>query len=123
MSDPPSEAWDFRIRAAEIEDESHRRPGASWVPPILTDLVLAARRTPLSCYYPFTSHVTLRFATGPTWWTGDGTVLPVNIGLVPGGGYVVYTRALLEDPAVVELETAGADEAVAKAEQLAAQAS
>ncbi|MFD8783643.1 DUF6193 family natural product biosynthesis protein [Kitasatospora sp. NPDC059599] len=119
MSDPLSEAWDFQIRAAADQDDSCRIPGRSWVPPILHDLVLAARRTSLSRYYPFTSHATLRFSTGPQWWAGDGDVLAVAVALVPEGRYLVCTLPTADGvSSVEELETASADEAVARVEQL-----
>ncbi|MFE4514633.1 hypothetical protein ACFRMQ_10650 [Kitasatospora sp. NPDC056783] len=118
LSDSLSEAWDFQAEAAAEQDDLCRLPGRSWVPPILSDLILAARHTSLSRYYPFTSHATLRFGTGPRWWLGDGEVLTVAIALVPEGRYLVHTRTSHDGLPLAELETASAGEAAAKAEQL-----
>ncbi|MGW2874159.1 hypothetical protein DR950_15190 [Kitasatospora xanthocidica] len=118
MTDPLSEAWDFQAQAAAEQDDFGRTSGGSWIPPILRDLVLAARSTSLSRYYPFTSHATLRFSTGPQWWLGSGDVLAIGIALVPEGRYLVYTQTSHDEPFSVELETTGADEAAARAEQL-----
>ncbi|MEV7186584.1 DUF6193 family natural product biosynthesis protein [Kitasatospora sp. NPDC093102] len=118
MNDPLSEAWDFQARAAAEQDDLCRIPGGSWIPPILQDLVLAARSTSLSRYYPFTSHATLRFSTGPQWWLGDGDILAVAIALVPEGRYLVYTQTSHDGPSSAGLETTSADEAAATAEQL-----
>ncbi|GAA3049969.1 hypothetical protein GCM10010519_80640 [Streptomyces lactacystinicus] len=123
MGDPPSQAWDFRLRAAADQDEYCRVPGRSWVPPILEDLVLAARNTPLSRYYPFTSHASLRFGTGPRWWLGDGEVLAHAIALVPEGRYLVHTQASPDRPPTVALETADAEEALARLAEPAAASS
>ncbi|MEV7602968.1 hypothetical protein AB0O91_36940 [Kitasatospora sp. NPDC089797] len=119
MSDSLSQAWDFQTRAAAEQDDLCRTPGRSWVPPILRDLVLAARNTSLSRYHPFTSHATLRFSTGPTWWLGDADVLAVAIALVPEGRYLVHTRSPHDGTFTAQLETPDADEAAARAEHLA----
>ncbi|MFE7528071.1 hypothetical protein ACFU7Y_20485 [Kitasatospora sp. NPDC057542] len=118
MSDPLSEAWDFQTQAAAEQDDLCRIPGRSWVPPILQDLVLAARNTSLGRYYPFTSHASLRFSTGPQWWLGDGDILAIAIALVPEGRYLVYVQTSHDGSYSAELETTSADEAAAKAEQL-----
>ncbi|MFG2819748.1 hypothetical protein ACGFX4_10005 [Kitasatospora sp. NPDC048365] len=118
MSDSLSEAWDFLTQAAAEQDDGCRIPGRSWVPPILEDLVLAARNTSLSRYYPFTSHARLRFSTGPESWIGNGDDLAVGIALVPEGRYLVCTQASHDAPVFVRLETADADEAAAMAEHL-----
>ncbi|MEV5478379.1 DUF6193 family natural product biosynthesis protein [Streptomyces sp. NPDC052207] len=105
-------AWDFRARAAEAWDERSRTSTTSWVPPILAALVDRARNSALGRFYPFTSHTTLAFSTGPRHWLGEGEVLPVAIALAPEGFYAVRTRS------GTVLETVSADEAVTEAERL-----
>lgn len=121
MTESLDDAWDWLARQGAAWDDDHRVPGKSWVPPILLDLVVAARSSTLRRLYPFTSHAWLRFSTGPRFWAGGGEVLPVMIGLTPDARYwVVRVRdeVLMDGPLEDILKTDNASEAVAQAAQL-----
>ncbi|MET8978057.1 hypothetical protein ABZX85_20830 [Streptomyces sp. NPDC004539] len=60
-------AWDWVEEVARYADASVRGTD-SWVPPVEEELVLAARASALSQWYPFTSHNYLRFVDRPTFW-------------------------------------------------------
>ncbi|MGW4881420.1 hypothetical protein ACWEPI_33295 [Streptomyces sp. NPDC004262] len=63
----PAEAWDWTEECARSADAAVRGTD-SWVPPVAEELVLAARASALSQWYPITSHNFLRFVNGPTFW-------------------------------------------------------
>ncbi|NUQ96425.1 MAG: hypothetical protein HOY79_07600 [Streptomyces sp.] len=106
-------AWEWQAQAAEAWDERSRTSTTTWIPPILAALVDRARDSALRQFYPFTSHATLAFSTGPRHWLGEGEVLPVAIALAPEGVYLVRHRS-----GGALLETASADEAVTAVERL-----
>ncbi|MGY4979561.1 hypothetical protein ACWCYL_20805 [Streptomyces sp. 900105755] len=62
-----ADAWNWMVECARAADASVRGTD-SWVPPVAEELVLAARTSALSRWYPFTSHNSLRFVDGPTFW-------------------------------------------------------
>ncbi|MEV6677503.1 hypothetical protein AB0N09_11640 [Streptomyces erythrochromogenes] len=61
-----TDAWDWMEECARSADAV--RGTGSWVPPVAEELVPAARASPLSQWYPFTSHNILRFVDGPAFW-------------------------------------------------------
>ncbi|MEV5877377.1 hypothetical protein AB0L75_24750 [Streptomyces sp. NPDC052101] len=63
--------WDWQIQCARTHD-ALLRDTDSWVPPVEEELVLAARATALSQWYPSTSHNYLRFSDGPPPWVPGG---------------------------------------------------
>ncbi|MFI0721728.1 hypothetical protein [Streptomyces sp. NPDC021224] len=62
-----ADAWDWVEECARSADAAVQGTD-SWVPPVAEELVLAARASALSQWYPFTSHNFLRFVDGPTFW-------------------------------------------------------
>jgi hypothetical protein len=106
-------AWDWALECAQAFDEW--MAGRESFPPIMTPLVVAARRTSLSRFYPFTSHQVLRFATRDQWWRyGESVVGPVGIGLTSDPDqYVVWRGEFFADqPPTIQLLTADPVEAV-----------
>ncbi|MFJ7776778.1 hypothetical protein [Streptomyces yangpuensis] len=71
-----ADAWDWMEECARAADAASRGT-TSWVPPVAEELVLAARASALSQWYPFTSHNHPRFVDGPTFWM-RGTQDDVN---------------------------------------------
>jgi hypothetical protein len=63
----PADAWDWMEECARSADATVRGTD-SWVPPVAEELVLAARASALSQWYPFTSHNHLRFVDSPAFW-------------------------------------------------------
>ncbi|MEU1514568.1 hypothetical protein ABZ490_20800 [Streptomyces sp. NPDC005811] len=68
---PLDEAWDWAHQNARALDSEVRRT-ASWLPPATEELLLAARASALSRWYPSFSHHCLRFTEGPPLWTPGG---------------------------------------------------
>ncbi|MGD1221410.1 hypothetical protein AB9Q10_23615 [Streptomyces krungchingensis] len=66
-----ADAWDWTEECARTADASVRGTD-SWVPPVEEELVLAARASALSQWYPFPSHNCLRFVDGPAFWMPGG---------------------------------------------------
>ncbi|MFJ9871337.1 hypothetical protein [Streptomyces sp. NPDC101165] len=63
--------WDWQMQCARAHD-ALLRDTDSWVPPVEEELVLAARMSALSQWYPSTSHNCLRFLDGPAPWVPGG---------------------------------------------------
>ncbi|WP_157880868.1 hypothetical protein [Streptomyces griseoruber] len=114
-------AWDWMEECARSADAAVR--GAdSWVPPVAEELVLAARVSALSQWYPFTSHNYLRFEDSPAFWTpgaqDDVNELAGSISFDTGGpnghpSFRVWSGLLLRKPdPVLVLATPNAVEAV-----------
>ncbi|MGW0657563.1 hypothetical protein [Streptodolium elevatio] len=119
MTESLDEAWDRLERQGATWDDRHRLPSRHWGPPILLDLVVAARSSSLGRLYPFTSHAWLRFRSQPRGLP----ILPVMIGLTPDARYwVVRVRdeVLTDGPLEEMLKMDNAAEAVAQAAQLVA---
>lgn len=115
-------AWDWMEESARSADAAVRGTD-SWVPPVEEELVLAARASALSQWYPFTSHNYLRFVDGPAafWMPGaqdDGNELAGSISFDTGGPesrpiFRVWSGLLLRKPdPVLVLATPNAVEAV-----------
>ncbi|MFE9796695.1 hypothetical protein ACFYRL_33750 [Streptomyces goshikiensis] len=114
-------AWDWMEETARSADAAVRGTG-SWVPPVAEELVLAARASALSRWYPFTSHNHLRFVDGPAFSMpgaqDDGNELPGSISFDTGGPgsspvFRVWSGLLLRKPdPVLALATPNAVEAV-----------
>ncbi|MBD0674547.1 DUF6193 family natural product biosynthesis protein [Streptomyces sp. CBMA156] len=113
-SETLASAWEFQADAAAHWDE-HARNSTTWVPPLMAALVDRARSSTLSGFFPFTSHTSLLFSTGPLAGLGGAVVAPVTITLTAEGLYHVSTK-----PDGTALETADPDEAVTAAEHLIA---
>ncbi|MEW2253352.1 hypothetical protein AB0907_39325 [Streptomyces sp. NPDC006975] len=64
--------WEWQVQCARANDAWVRSTAASWVPPVEEELVLAARATALSQWYPSTSHNYFRFSDGPPPWAPSG---------------------------------------------------
>ncbi|MFF4896191.1 hypothetical protein [Streptomyces sp. NPDC001068] len=116
----PADAWDWTEECARYADASARGTG-SWVPAVAEELVLAARASASSRWYPFTSHNFLRFVDGPTFWmsgTQDVAELEGSISFdtdEPEGRptFRVWSGLLLRKPdPVLVLSTPNAAEAV-----------
>jgi hypothetical protein len=99
------------LEDAQSFDESCMDRTKTGPPPIMEDLVEAARRSALARFYPFTSHAVLRFSTAPL---PGGELPPVAIGLAgQPDEYVVWWGdvSTMRD-AHVQLLTTDAEEAV-----------
>ncbi|MFD7081699.1 hypothetical protein [Streptomyces sp. NPDC059918] len=106
-----TDAWDWVEECARFADAAVRGTD-SWVPPVAEELVLAARASALSQWYPFTSHNYLRFMDGPAFWMpgaqDDGNELAGCISFDAAGAegrpiFRVWSGLLLRkpDPALV----------------------
>ncbi|MBQ0850899.1 hypothetical protein J8N05_22305 [Streptomyces sp. BH-SS-21] len=124
----PAAAWDWMEECARSADSAVRGTD-SWVPPVAEELVLAARASALSQWYPFTSHNHLRFEDSPAFWMPgalDVNKLAGSISFDTGGPqgrpfFRVWSGLLLQKPdPVLVLSTANAVEAVAALVGLAA---
>ncbi|MFE7332846.1 hypothetical protein ACFU8W_50180 [Streptomyces sp. NPDC057565] len=114
-------AWDWMEESARSADAAVRGTD-SWVPPVAEALVLAARASALSQWYPFTSHNYLRFVDRPAFWMpgaqDDGSELAGSISFDTGGPesrpvFRVWSGLLLRKPdPVLVLATPNAVEAV-----------
>ena len=62
--------WDARIRYA-LETDSRSRSVNSWVPPVEELLWRPARASTLVCFFPFSSHNSLRLATSSDFATAE----------------------------------------------------
>lgn len=115
------DVWDWMEKSARFADAAVRGTD-SWVPPVTEELVLAARASVLSEWYPFTSHNYLRFLNGPVFWMpgaqGDGDELAGSIsfdtdGLESRPVFRVWSGLLFRKPdPVLVLATPNAVEAV-----------
>lgn len=110
-------AWDRMLEEARSFDESCMDRTKSWPPPIMEDLVEAARRSALARFYPFSSHAVLRFSTAPL---PDGELPPVAIGLAsqPDEYVVWWGEGSTVTDTHVQLLTTDVEEAVALAASL-----
>ncbi|MFD9222311.1 hypothetical protein ACFWDI_20390 [Streptomyces sp. NPDC060064] len=114
-----NDAWDWMVECARAADASVRDT-ESWVPPVEEELVVAARASALSRWYPFTSHNYLRFMDRPPFWLpggGDSADLPGCISFDCGGPdgspvFRVWSGLLLRTPDPV-LVLVSSDAAVA----------
>ena len=115
-------AWDTTARGRWTTPGTWVRSHESWVPPVEEELVVAARASELSRWYPFTSHNYLRFAADPDFWVSAEAaagILPGAISFEKGGpddnpAFRVWSGQLLGTPdPVLELVTPDADAAVA----------
>ncbi|MEU6310723.1 hypothetical protein [Streptomyces sp. NPDC047014] len=114
-------AWDWMEESARSADAAVQGTN-SWVPPVAEELVLAARASMLSQWYPFTSHNYLRFVDGPAFWMpgaqGDGNEMAGSVSFDTGGPesspvFRVWSGLLLRKPdPVLVLATPNAAEAV-----------
>ena len=117
--EPLESVWDSHESAADEEDRGRQDPTASWVPPILGDLIRAVRKTALYRFSPFMSLNRLCFSTGPQWWAGNGEVVPASIELSPDKQYAVVAGGPYGPAAgKVSLATTSAKDAAAEAERL-----
>ncbi len=98
--------WDWQMRCARAHDALLRGTD-SWVPPVEEELVLAARASALSRWYPSTSHNYLRFLDGPAPWLPGGRddvrYLPGCISFAKDGAdgsavFRVWSGFLLQTP-------------------------
>ncbi|MFF7470574.1 hypothetical protein [Streptomyces sp. NPDC008092] len=98
--------WDWQLQCARAHDASLRDTD-SWVPPVEEELVLAARASALSRWYPSTSHNYLRFLDGPAPWVPGGRddvrYLPGSISFAKEGAdggavFRVWSGMLLRTP-------------------------
>jgi hypothetical protein len=117
MDDATATAWEFQLAAA-VEDDAARQDGhASWVPPIMQPLVLAAMHSNLRRLAPFTSHNLLRFRMLDM---SEGlpnlrqeTIAPAFVAVVPEPDrYVVIAGQVGVEPWDIVLETADPTTAV-----------
>ncbi|MCG7204451.1 hypothetical protein [Streptomyces arenae] len=118
---PLAVAWEWMEETARYAD-ARVRGTDSWVPPVAEELVLAARASALSQWYPFTSHNYLRFVDGPAFWMpgaqDNGNELAGSISFDTGGlesrpVFRVWSGLLLRKPdPVLALATPNAVEAV-----------
>ncbi|MGW6008057.1 hypothetical protein [Streptomyces sp. NPDC055210] len=113
-------AWDWMEECARSADAAVRGTD-SWVPPVAEELVLAARASALSQWYPFSSHNCLRFEDGPAFWIPGAQDLKELAGSIsfdsdgPQGRPVfrIWSGFLLRKPdPVLVLSTPNAVEAV-----------
>jgi hypothetical protein len=113
-------AWDWMEECARSADASVR--GAdSWVPPVVEELVLVARASALSQWYPFTSHNYLRFEDSPAFWVPGandvhelaGSISFDTVGPEGCPSFQVWSGLLFREPGpVLVLATLNAVEAV-----------
>lgn len=115
-----ADAWDWMEECARSDDAAVRGTD-SWVPPVAEELVLAARASALSQWYPFTSHNYLRFEDSRAFGmpgAQDVNELAGSISFDTGGTegrptFRVWSGLLLREPdPVLVLATPNAVEAV-----------
>ncbi|GAA3488782.1 hypothetical protein GCM10018987_28650 [Streptomyces cremeus] len=115
-----ADAWDWMEECARSDDAGVRGTD-SWVPPVAEELVLAARASALSQWYPFTSHNYLRFEDSPAFGMPGAqgvNELAGSISFDTGGTegrptFRVWSGLLLREPdPILVLATPDAVEAV-----------
>jgi hypothetical protein len=114
MENSLEKEWSDIIDVAKGHDDSRSRPYEEG----LTAIAIEARSSDLRRHYPFTSLGKLCFSSGPRFWLGEGTPMPVYIAVQDGSLYQVWAYdpyVPIGDGMTPRLETYDPQEAVAEA--------
>ena len=111
------EYWNEWLRIAELKD-GRAQVRSLRTPPILADLIKAARKTTLRRFFPFVSHDILRFSTRPMSDSGDPLIVPVFVVLSHDDGYMIYEGDFSQSDVPMVISTHSAAVATSEIERL-----